>query len=151
MQQNNLNPLFSTIGLSGAGQNRPRSVSPIPGHESVQQGQFPQFAHQSPPQMQPSAMPGSNLQPQTSAFGFDLSGEARNTARALMQKFDVNRSGYLEGPELENMIREVHSLLQVSTGISNSDVQAFGQILDLNRDGRVCLNDVEGYVMKLLK
>lgn len=151
MQTGQFNPLFSSIRGSGDHVDQQRSVSPMPQQgmsQPVQTGQH--FSH-SPPQNASSAGQLSNFQPTTSAFGLDLTSEARNVARMLMQKFDLNRSGFLEGPELENMIREVHNILHLSAGVSNSDAQNLGQILDLNRDGRVCLNDVEAYVMKLLK
>lgn len=77
--------------------------------------------------------------------------EARDVARTLFDRFDQNRSGYLESHEIEAMMRQVGSVAKSNAIYSGQfDTQGYLEILDANKDGRVCYNDVETYVLNFL-
>jgi Ca2+-binding EF-hand superfamily protein len=74
--------------------------------------------------------------------------EARHLARVLFQRYDQNGSGYLEPNEIELMMRDIAKMGQ-STPVypGQFDIQSYVEVLDSNRDGRVCFYDVEAYVL----
>lgn len=74
--------------------------------------------------------------------------ESRQLAKILFQRYDKNGSGYLEPNEIELMMRDIAKMGQ-STAVypGQFDVQSYVEVLDSNRDGRVCYNDVEAYVL----
>jgi hypothetical protein len=75
--------------------------------------------------------------------------EAIELARMLFDRYDVNRSGYLEPQEIETMMRDVPRILNSKPSYSGAlDVPGYIEVLDANRDGRVCFKDVETYVLR---
>ena len=74
---------------------------------------------------------------------------ARQLAKHLLKRYDVNKSGYLEDKELELMIRDVPRILnKPSVGTNNYDVDGLRKVLDINKDGHVGLPDIENYVLR---
>jgi EF-hand domain len=77
--------------------------------------------------------------------------EARDLAKTLFDRYDQNRSGYLETNEIEAMMREVASIAKSNTIYPGQfDVHGYVEVLDANRDGKVCYSDVETYVLNFL-
>jgi hypothetical protein len=74
--------------------------------------------------------------------------EARHLARVLFQRYDRNNTGYLEPNEIEQMMRDISKISHTNTVYPGQfDLQGYIEVLDANRDGRVCYNDVENYVL----
>lgn len=74
---------------------------------------------------------------------------AKNLAKHLFKRYDVNKSGFLEEKEIELMIRDVPRILNKPPALhGNYDVAGLRDVLDVNQDGKVCFNDVENYVLR---
>lgn len=74
--------------------------------------------------------------------------EAQHLARVLFQRYDRNNSGFLEPNEIELMMRDIAKMGNSSVVFPGQfDLQSYVEVLDVNRDGRVCYNDVEAYVL----
>lgn len=72
-------------------------------------------------------------------------------ARKLFQKYDTNRSGYLELDELRPMIRDSYKQLDRSVTPTADDASQYMRLLDASGDSLVSLEEFELHVLKALQ
>ena len=81
--------------------------------------------------------------------------KSREVAQMIMDRYDCNRSGLLEPQELFLMIQHAPMFAGVQRyrerPPSPDEVQGYLELLDLNGDGKVCIEDLEAYISSLFQ
>lgn len=80
--------------------------------------------------------------PQITSGLTDIEG-AKAIARRLFDTYDRDRDGNINGVETVPMIVDVYKAFNRSFTPSKGDIDAYGKVMDRNRDGRVSLQDLE--------
>jgi Ca2+-binding EF-hand superfamily protein len=76
---------------------------------------------------------------------------ALEIAGQLFDRYDRNRSSYLEENEIALMMEDVPRILnQTAEDITINDLRDYAKVLDVNGDGKVCRKDIEKIVLKYL-
>lgn len=76
--------------------------------------------------------------------------EAKEAARQLLQKYDLNRNDLIDHPEINSMLSDAYLAINKGFQASEGDVESYHRALDQNRDGRVSLEDLEKIAIKYL-
>lgn len=72
-------------------------------------------------------------------------------ANQLFDRYDRNKSNYLEEQEIALMLEDVPRILNQAQDLTTpNDVRGYASILDVNKDGRICRRDMEKIVLKYL-
>jgi Ca2+-binding EF-hand superfamily protein len=56
---------------------------------------------------------------------------------AIFNKYDTDKSGTLEGPEIFNLINDAFKSLGRNRSVKNEEVQQFVKAIDKNGDGKI--------------
>lgn len=71
--------------------------------------------------------------------------------RAIFDRFDADRSGYIDERELRVLLEETYKILGVQRTITDYDVQTYLNLADTNRDGKVSYPEYETIVVRSLE
>jgi Ca2+-binding EF-hand superfamily protein len=71
--------------------------------------------------------------------------------RRIFERFDGDRSGFIDERELKNLLEETYRVLGVQRTITYEDVSSYLNMVDTNRDGRVSLPEYETIVIRSLE
>ncbi len=112
----------------------------------------------SPQKVLPGTGGGSGMKDQlkrelVSNYGFEVDKielELRH-ARSIFEKYDVNRDGVLDAPEIRTIMQDTYEMLGMKFNPTEADVQKYIEMMDKNADGNISVNEYEIFVLKALK
>jgi len=71
--------------------------------------------------------------------------------KRIFEKFDSDRSGFIDQYELKNLLEETYRILGVQRTITQEDVTSYLNMVDTNRDGKISLPEYETIVIRSLE
>lgn len=71
-------------------------------------------------------------------------------ARKLFQKYDTDRSGYLERHELSPIIKDSYRLLGKDVNPSQEEIDQYLRMMDVTGDNQVSMEEFELHILKSL-
>lgn len=72
-------------------------------------------------------------------------------AKKIFDKFDADKSGYIDERELKNLLEETYRILGVNRTITQEDVNSYLRMVDTNKDGKVSPQEYEVIVIRSLE
>jgi len=72
-------------------------------------------------------------------------------ARRLFEKYDTDRSGFIDPNEMKNLLEDTYRGIGVQKTFLKDDVDAFYRMADMNQDGLISLKEYEDIVIKSLE
>jgi Ca2+-binding EF-hand superfamily protein len=72
-------------------------------------------------------------------------------ARRLFEKYDTDRSGYIDPNEMKSLLEDTYRGIGVQKTFLKDDVDAFYRMADMNQDGLISLKEYEDIVIKSLE
>ena len=73
---------------------------------------------------------------------------AKRIARRIFDLYDNDKSGAIESYEIHHMMRDAYKTINKSFEPSKADIDSYIEVLDVDKDGRVTLADVEQFVIR---
>ena len=71
--------------------------------------------------------------------------------RRVFDRFDADRSGFIDENELKSLMEETYRILGVTKNFSHDEVQSYLNQVDTNRDGRISPQEYETIVIRALE
>ena len=71
--------------------------------------------------------------------------------RRIFDRFDADRSGYIDESELKSLMEETYRILGVNKTFSHDEVQSYLNQVDTNRDGKISPQEYETIVIRALE
>jgi len=71
--------------------------------------------------------------------------------RRIFERFDADRSGFIDERELKSLLEETYRVLGVQRNITYEDVASYLNMVDSNKDGKVSLPEYETIVIRSLE
>ena len=75
---------------------------------------------------------------------------AKQVAKLLFDTYDKNQDGKIEGKEVDNMITDTYKIFNKQFLPTETDTNVYTTVLDVNKDKRVNLDDLEKLCIKYL-
>jgi Ca2+-binding EF-hand superfamily protein len=72
-------------------------------------------------------------------------------ARRIFDRFDADKSGYIDERELKTLLEETYKILGVNRIITQEDVTSYLRMVDSNKDGKVSPQEYEIIVIRSLE
>lgn len=77
--------------------------------------------------------------------------EELSRARKLFQKYDTDRSGYLERNELSPIIKDSYRLLGKQVNPTQEEIDEYMRMMDISGDNLVSIEEFELHILKSLQ
>lgn len=71
--------------------------------------------------------------------------------RRIFDRFDADKSGFIDEAELKTLMEETYRILGVSKNITHEDVASYLAMVDTNRDGKISPQEYEVIVIRSLE
>ena len=81
--------------------------------------------------------------------GLDTEQSAEELARGIFETYDKDKSGFIESSEVEQMMIDTYSSINMNFTPSSYDVETYIKVLDADGDGRISLQDIQVMVQRL--
>jgi len=72
-------------------------------------------------------------------------------ARRLFDRFDSDRSGYIDDSELKILMEETYKILGVIKNVTNDEVQSYLDMVDTDKDGKISPQEYEAIIIRSLE
>lgn len=71
--------------------------------------------------------------------------------RRIFDRFDADKSGFIDEAELKHLMEETYRILNVNKNITHEDVASYLAMVDTNRDGKISPQEYEVIVIRSLE